>query len=384
MDRRSATENSSPPRRAGDDGSLTSAPSPDISDRPPAGRSRLGWGIVGASTAAAGHFLPALRTLDLLSDRAGVVHGQPLAIMSNNRRRAHEFATRQHIPHAYDDLSAFLARTDIQCVYVANQMQRHAHVVSAALDAGKHLFCEPPISPDPEEAELLLQRATIRGLHLWTNQFWRYDSVIRHMRQEYEDGSIGDLIGATVSNRALLAAAQQTWRLQPGAGIVHDRTAQDIDLLLFLLGQRPQDAWAVTGQRLFGAYAAEEELASILRLGNRVLVRTHDSYHDPHAEASVTLHGTYATLHAAGWATPGTPTSLSYHRRGETTQLDVPYATPFTVALTEFMRAVHAIPPLNLQTRRGSDALDTLQIVAALQQAASRGNMVSIRYTSHS
>ena len=337
----------------------------------------LGWGIVGAGTAAARHFLPALRTL-AGHDHTGRAPVRAVAVTSNNRRRAHEFATRQHLPHAFDDLTAMLSRPDIQCVYIANQIQRHTDAVRIALDAGKHVLCEPPVAVNVDEVEALVHRAALRGLHLWTNQFWRFDPVIRHMRQELADGTIGDLLGMSIENETLLAVEQQTWRLQPGAGVLHDRTAQDVDLALFIAGRRPQHVWASSGPHLLGTHAdVEEEIAAVLQLPERVLVRVHDGYANPHAGAAVSVHGTYATLRAVDWSDPGTPTHLVYRRRTAETPLDIAPTPPYVVILTEFMRAVRtASPVVDARGRHIQDALDTLHVIDALRQAIVRGHVV--------
>ena len=341
----------------------------------------LGWGIVGASTAAARHFLPALRTV-AGHDHTGRAPVRAVAVTSSNRRRAHEFATHQHLPHAYDDLEAMLSRPDIQCVYIANQIQRHTDAVRIALDAGKHVLCEPPIAMDADEAEALVHRAALRGLHLWTNQFWRFDPVIRHMRQELADGTIGDLLGMSIENETLLAVEQQTWRLQPGAGILNDRTAQDVDLALFLSGRRPQQVWASSGQQLLGTHTdIAEEIAAVLQLPGRVLVRVHDVYAHPHAGAAVSVHGTYATLRATDWSDPSTPTRLVYRRRTAETPLEITPTPPYVVSLTEFMRAVRTTSPaVDARERHAQDALETLHVIEALRQSVVRGHVVRPAY----
>ena len=58
------------------------------------------------------------------------------------------FADRHAIPHAYLNLADLLAHPDIQCIYVGNHPRHHSQTVMAALAAGKHVLCEPPLALD--------------------------------------------------------------------------------------------------------------------------------------------------------------------------------------------------------------------------------------------
>lgn len=342
----------------------------------------LGWGIIGASTAAARFFVPALR---LLAEQRGPlppINSQVLAVFSSNVRRAHDFAHSHQIPHAYDDIHALLARPDVHCVYIANQLQRHADAVAAALDAGKQILCEPPISTDPEQAAALVTRASLRARQLWVNHFWRYDPALKSIRQALQDGTAGELLHLTISNASALTPMAQTWRLQPGAGILWDRTTQDIDLLLFLLEQMPQAVWATSGQRILGPHAeVDEEVAAILSLPHGIVIQLHDAYFDAHVPSSVTLHGTYAAYHAEGWAQPDAPTALNRRQRRAVTSIDVDTSSPFCNILADFMQSIlsGSVPAHARPDRRLDPRVTVVQIAATLHQACRRGHGLVVR-----
>lgn len=330
---------------------------------------------------AARTFLPALRALADPADRRHPVDVRAIAVYSSNHRRAQAFADQQHIPFAFDTIAPLLDRPDVHCVYIANQLQRHTDAVIAALDHGKHVFCEPLISTDPDETELLIKRAAIRGLHLWVNHFWRYDPAVQRLRDELNNGHSGELLALSIGNEAMPAQEQLTWRLQPGAGVLWDRTAQDVDLLLYLRNQTPHDVWATAGQQILGAHSeVDEELAAILRLRSGALVQIRDAYFSPHATSYVTCHSTYGTWHAEGWADPGVRTILTQRRRAETYPIDLPARSPQQAILADFMRTVQASWPADSAMASAQhDILAVVRILAALQKARNRGQPVTIK-----
>ena len=107
----------------------------------------LSWGVLGASTFAIEHMIPALQ------QAAGVrVHG----IASRERAKAEAAARRFGLPHAYGDYEALLADPAIDVVY--NPLPNHLHVpwTAKAARAGKHVLCEKPLALDAAEAAQLI------------------------------------------------------------------------------------------------------------------------------------------------------------------------------------------------------------------------------------
>jgi predicted dehydrogenase len=96
-----------------------------------------------------------LRALNALADRFEVV-----AIYS--RRAANAAALAKTLPHpvdVYADITAVLARTDIDAVDIVLPIAVQPAVIEAALRAGKHVLSEKPAAPDVATGKRLLQTA---------------------------------------------------------------------------------------------------------------------------------------------------------------------------------------------------------------------------------
>jgi 1,5-anhydro-D-fructose reductase (1,5-anhydro-D-mannitol-forming) len=266
------------------------------------GGASIGWGIAGASAVADARGVAAIRSQPLLAapaargGRSQVAGAWVQAIFSHNPGRARLFADRHAIPHVATTLEEMLARPEIRCIYVANHPRHHAETVSAALQAGKHVLCEPPLALTFAEAESLALTAANRGLVLAVNHQRRAEPAVRRARALLELGELGDLMGARAVNAAVLPYAQQTWRLQPPwGGVLLDKCTHTFDLLHFLCGERIADMQAVGGLRLLGSEVAEEVFCAARLARSGLPVHTHDSFLTHHLPTAVELHGSHAS-----------------------------------------------------------------------------------------
>ena len=75
-----------------------------------------------------------------------------------------EQAQRLGVPHTYTDLEAFLQRDDIQAVSICSPDHLHGLHGHAALQAGKHVLCEKPMTTSREDAARLVQDVRSTGL----------------------------------------------------------------------------------------------------------------------------------------------------------------------------------------------------------------------------
>lgn len=117
-------------------------------------------GIVGANAArgwARDAHLPALRTLPQFSIAAVSARTQALA---------DEAAAAFGVPRAFGDSLALVRDPGIDVVAVTVKVPEHRAIVLAALEAGKHVFCEWPLGRDAVEAEEMAKAAARADGHV--------------------------------------------------------------------------------------------------------------------------------------------------------------------------------------------------------------------------
>jgi predicted dehydrogenase len=88
---------------------------------------------------------------------------------------------------------AILERPDIDAVVIATPTDGHAPLVERALAAGKHVFCEKPLTLDLASTRELLARASSAGLVLQVGFHRRFDRAWLAVARAIDDGDLGEI-----------------------------------------------------------------------------------------------------------------------------------------------------------------------------------------------
>jgi predicted dehydrogenase len=110
-----------------------------------------------------------------------------------------------------------LKMEDIKCVHICTPNFLHYSQSKAALEAGKHVVCEKPLSKDLPEAKELVEIAAKSGLVNAVHFNLRYYPMVRQMKVMRENGELGDVfsvIGSYLQDW-LYFDTDYNWRLEP-------------------------------------------------------------------------------------------------------------------------------------------------------------------------
>ena len=116
-----------------------------------------------------------------------------VAVASRDRTRAEEYARKWGIPRAYGSYEDLLAAPDIDAVYVSLPNTLHCPWSIRAMEAGKHVICEKPLSRHAREVEEAFDAAERTG-RLFTEAFmYRHNPQTARLLELVHDGAIGEL-----------------------------------------------------------------------------------------------------------------------------------------------------------------------------------------------
>lgn len=147
--------------------------------------------IIGAGKMASGH----ARHFQALDDV------EVVAVCDVDGDRARAFAECHGIASAYGDLSAMLAREDIQAVSNATPDGEHKATTLAAIAAGKHVLCEKPLATNEADAREMEVAARRAGVINMVNLSYRDAPAIQHARTLIAAGAIGRVLHVDASYR---------------------------------------------------------------------------------------------------------------------------------------------------------------------------------------
>jgi len=116
-----------------------------------------------------------------------------VAVASRQQRRAEEYARTWGIERAYGSYEALLEDPDIEAVYISLPNTMHCEWSVRAVEAGKHVLCEKPMSRHPEEVEAAFDAAD-RAERLLSEAFmYRHNPQTRKLRELVDSGAIGEV-----------------------------------------------------------------------------------------------------------------------------------------------------------------------------------------------
>jgi 1,5-anhydro-D-fructose reductase (1,5-anhydro-D-mannitol-forming) len=338
--------------------------------------------LVGASTSAA-RTLRAIRDQHPLPDpdpRRAITHSRIIGIFSHNEHRARLFAVDHAVPQPYVNLADLLAHPDIHCVYISNHPRHHAQTVMAALAAGKHVLCEPPLALTLDDAQAAAHTALSRGLVLGVNYLRRADPAVRALRERLADGTIGELLGGRISNAIALRPALQTWRLRSGGGgVLFDRTLHSVDLIRYVLRDEAAAVLAHSTQHILGSEVDEDVVGYVVLRRSGLVFQLHDSFLVPHTPTAIEIHGSAGTLVAQHCLVDDYPSELHLTRQGQSRNLPL-FAADFDhhvdhQAVQLFAAAVRG---QGMPLATGTDGVQSLAVALAAQESIRRGRQVSL------
>lgn len=111
-------------------------------------------GIVGLGGICRERHVPGLRRID----------GVEIAAVANRSRASSEAAAREFgIPGVCDSWKELVRRDDIDAVFIGTWPYMHHDISIAALDAGKHVFCQARMAMDFREAAEMHEHAAASG-----------------------------------------------------------------------------------------------------------------------------------------------------------------------------------------------------------------------------
>ena len=116
-----------------------------------------------------------------------------VAVASREGARAEAYASERGIARAHGSYDALLADDAVDAVYVSLPNALHVPWTIRALETGKHVLCEKPLSRRAADVEEAFDLAERNGLVLMEAFMYRHHPRIRRLQELVEDGAIGRL-----------------------------------------------------------------------------------------------------------------------------------------------------------------------------------------------
>ena len=365
--------------------------------------STLGVGIIGVSAtwgwAATAH-IPALRALPNYEIRA---------LSARSAESARAAGEAFGITDVFSDHELLVAQPGIDVVAVTVKVPHHRELVSAALAAGKAVYCEWPLGRDLDDARAMAALAAEKGVRTIVGLQARQAPAIEFVQGLLGDGYVGEVLSTTMVGLSVpgdVVVQPNAYMLDRtnGANALTIAVGHSLDILNYVLGEfaelsavsdlrRPLITIQETGEQI--TKTAADQIAVIGTLTSGATA----SVHVREAVAGGTgflweINGTDGTLRiTADAAIPGIfpLTVAGAHGRNQPAELAVPTeltrkwpgltslegAPAFNVGrayaafAADIDNGTHTVPDF-------ADGVRRHEVLAAIEGAAASGERVKV------
>ena len=306
---------------------------------------------------------------------------------------------------AFDDYRKMVASPEIDAVAVVVRVPSHYGPTQAALEAGKHVYCEWPLGKTTDEAVELVALAKAKGIVTAIGLQARANPALIHMRDLVAAGYIGEMMAVTVTlmrEGVLTRPSHRTWQrdVTLGANTLTIPTGHVADAMRFVTGDfallsavvaTQAKQWLDTGTKTWLDVTSPDNILISGRLANGAVVSLHVAA-IPYAGSGfrMEIYGRDGTLVIAGEDSPQlNDVTLAGAQRGNTlAPIAVPEHLTVTAATTPAGEAFHVGQMYTMFARaiRGESAnqpdfataVELHRLIDAIRQASDTGRSVEM------
>lgn len=217
---------------------------------------KINWGIIGCGDVTEIKSGPAFNK---------VSNSSLVAVMRRDADKAKDYVRRHNVPKWYSDAGRLINDPDVNAIYIATPPSSHEEYTLAAIQAGKPVYVEKPMSVNAASAIRMANAAKENNIKLSVAHYRRAQPLFKKIKQLVDEKAIGDIrfVRSAIYKRSLtadeLAAPGKAWRVDKeiaGGGLFNDLSPHQLDLMYYFFGEvKKVSGFAINQSK---QYAAED------------------------------------------------------------------------------------------------------------------------------
>lgn len=289
------------------------------------------------------------------------------AICDEDQKTVTEQKNKYNVPQAFANYKDVISLKDIDGIVIATPATTHYTIAKAALQAGKDVFVEKPLSLKVEEAKELIELSDTNNRILMVDHILQYHPAIEKLKQLIADGDLGKL-QYIYSNRLNIG------KLRHEENILWSFAPHDISVILSLAGSEPEKV------RAFGeAYLQDEVVDSTIthmRFKNRLKAHIFVSWLHPFKEQKLIVIGSKAMAVFDDVSTENKlvlyPHKIEWIKQVPVAEKATQEIIPISAKEPLKEACLHFLDCLETRNKPRTDGREALAVLNVLQQAQER------------
>ena len=197
---------------------------------------QIKWGIIGCGDVTELKSGPAFNK---------VPNSTLVAVMRRDAEKAKDYASRHGVPKWYSNAEDIISDPEINAIYIATPPGSHAEYALKALQAGKFVYVEKPMTVDYTSALSLKDAVQQLNGKLSVAHYRRGQPQFLRIKELIDEQALGKIKLVNLKffrkniSAGQLEIPKYAWRVDPaqsGGGLFHDIAPHQLDMFYFLFG----------------------------------------------------------------------------------------------------------------------------------------------------
>jgi UDP-N-acetylglucosamine 3-dehydrogenase len=259
------------------------------------------------------------------------------------------------------DIGNVLSRRDIDAVTICTPTVTHKDVATRALEAGKHVLVEKPMTNTASEGNDLLLLAKKKGLRIMPGHIERFNPAVTYLKSLVDEGTLGNIM-------LLVARRVGRWPERIGdVGVVRDTAIHDIDLARYIFADEVSAVYAHLGSL---RHSKEDYAEIMLQFSKGGTAFIDANWLTPKKTRTMVVTGSDATAEL-DYITQ----QVSINSSEKTVTPNLERKEPLTLELTHFAESILNEKPFSVN---GVDGLRAVEICEAVLTSGTAGTTMTL------
>ena len=227
----------------------------------------ISWGIIGCGNVTENKSGPAFNKVN---------QSKLLAVMRRDAAKAADYALRHHVPKYYSDAFKLIHDKDINAVYIATPPKFHEEYAIAALQNGKSVYVEKPVTLNVDSCKRIMEAVKKYNGKLTVAHYRRALPMFLEIKKMIDQKLIGNIKTIQLNlfqphDSSIIANSEINWRVIPefsGGGLFFDLAPHQLDILIYIFDKAISYSGISVNQSK--KYNAEDAVSGIIQFSDNI------------------------------------------------------------------------------------------------------------------
>jgi predicted dehydrogenase len=299
-------------------------------------------------------------------------YSELIAVASRSETKGYEYAHTWEIPRVFSSYDAMFEDPEIDVIYNSLPNGLHAEWSIKAMQMGKHVLCEKPITTKSSEIDAVINTARETGMVITEAFMYRHHPQTIIVKQMIDNGDIGNL-QSIQGSFCYTNKRSSDPRFDPnlGGGSLWDVGCYPISYSRYIIGKQPIE---IDGHQVIGQSGIDLLFAGQMQYPGGIVVQFDCSFISPF-KAQMEFTGDKGRIIIPEPYKPGSKTKIIIERDGEKKVHIIKGAELYQGEVNDVEDAIFQIKPCRINLNESKDNILTIE---ALYQSAKYSKRITM------